>query len=111
MTQDRAKRGDEKKVESGARSATEASKSKPEIGAILANRYEVIRELGKGGMGVVYLCRDLVTQDRIALKRLRPPEESKSTRAEESWWFQQEARAVAALDHPAISCPRLRHAA
>lgn len=103
MTQDRAKRGDDKgRADSGAKSAGEATKPKPEIGAILAQRYEVIRELGKGGMGVVYLCRDLVTQDRIALKRLRPPEESKSTRAEESWWFQQEARAVAALDHPAI---------
>ncbi len=69
---------------------------------MLAQRYEVLRELGRGGMGVVYLCRDTVTHDRVALKRLRPPEESKSTRAEESWWFQQEARAVASLDHPAI---------
>lgn len=75
---------------------------KSEIGTVLANRYEVLRELGRGGMGVVYLCKDLVTHERIALKRLRPPDEAKATRAEESWWFQQEARAVAALDHPAI---------
>jgi hypothetical protein len=74
-----------------------------EIGSILAQRYEVVRELGRGGMGVVYLCRDLVTEERVALKRLRSPEEAKGpTRPEETWWFQQEARAVAALDHPAL---------
>ena len=41
-----------------------------EIGTVLAQRYEVVRELGRGGMGVVYLCRDVVTNDRVALKRL-----------------------------------------
>ena len=72
-----------------------------EIGTVLAQRYEVVRELGRGGMGVVYLCRDVVTGDRVALKRLRSPEKL-GTRPEESWWFHQEARAVALLDHPAI---------
>src|SRR5262245_17358617 len=82
------------------KSGEDAKKS--EIGTILATRYEVLRELGRGGMGVVYLCKDIVTHERVALKRLRPPEESKEARPEESWWFQQEARAVASLDHPAI---------
>ena len=72
-----------------------------EVGTVLATRYEVVRELGRGGMGVVYLCRDVVTGDRVALKRLRSPEKGE-TRPEESWWFHQEARAVALLDHPAI---------
>ena len=72
-----------------------------EIGTVLAHRYEVVRELGRGGMGVVYLCKDVVTGDRVALKRLRSPEKGE-TRAEESWWFHQEARAVALLNHPAI---------
>src|SRR5271156_3546811 len=77
--------------------------SASEIGAILALRYEVVRELGRGGMGVVYLCKDMVTNERVALKRLRSPEESKgAARTEESWWFHQEARAVASLDHPAV---------
>ncbi|MCL2724604.1 MAG: protein kinase [Polyangiaceae bacterium] len=82
------------------KSADDAKKS--EIGTVLVNRYEVLRELGRGGMGVVYLCKDLVSHERVALKRLRSPEEAKATRAEESWWFQQEARAVASLEHPAI---------
>src|SRR3954451_11804753 len=81
----------------------ESRKSIPpsEIGSLLANRYEVVRELGRGGMGVVYLCKDVVTGDRVALKRLRSPEKGE-IRAEESWWFHQEARAVALLSHPAI---------
>src|SRR5579859_4670094 len=73
-----------------------------EIGTVLAQRYEVVRELGRGGMGVVYLCRDVVTGDRVALKRLRSPDAGTAARPEESWWFHQEARAVALLDHPAI---------
>src|ERR1700722_11666797 len=82
---------------------TEKKAPQSEIGVVLAQRYEVVRELGRGGMGVVYLCRDSVTGERVALKRLRAPEDAKGpARPEESWWFQQEARAVAALDHPAI---------
>jgi tetratricopeptide (TPR) repeat protein len=72
-----------------------------EVGTVLAQRYEVVRELGRGGMGVVYLCRDVVTNDRVALKRLRSPDKGES-RPEESWWFYQEARAVSLLAHPAI---------
>ena len=51
---------------------------------ILAGRYQVRRELGRGGMGIVYLCRDLVADERVALKLLiRPgtkvrPEDRKS---------------------------------
>ena len=51
-----------------------------EIGTVLAQRYEVVRELGRGGMGVVYLCRDVVTGDRVALKRLRSPEKGETPR-------------------------------
>src|SRR5258708_38713101 len=78
------------------------SASPSEIGTILSQRYEVVRELGRGAMGVVYLCKDTVTADRVALKRLRPPEKGRARAAEESWWFHQEARAVSLLDHPAI---------
>src|SRR5689334_25416771 len=67
---------------------------------ILAGRYQVRRELGRGGMGVVYLCRDLVADERIALKLLIRP--GTTVRAEDAWWFQEEARALAGLSHPAI---------
>lgn len=69
-------------------------------GTILAGRYQVRRELGRGGMGIVYLCRDLVLDERVALKLLDRP--GATTRPEDAFWFREEARALAGLSHPAI---------
>jgi serine/threonine protein kinase len=69
-------------------------------GKILAGRYQVRRELGRGGMGVVYLCRDLVADERVAVKLLGRPVARSGI--EEMWWFREEARALAGLSHPAI---------
>ncbi len=68
--------------------------------SVLAGRYQVRRELGRGGMGVVLLCRDLVSDERVALKLLMRP--GMKMRPEDAWWFQEEARALAGLSHPAI---------
>ena len=69
-------------------------------GTVLAGRYQVRRELGRGGMGMVYLCRDLVLDERVALKLFGRPGEA--TRPEDQWWFQEEARALAGLNPPAV---------
>ncbi len=69
-------------------------------GTVLAGRYQVRRELGRGGMGMVYLCRDLVLDERVAVKLLGRPGET--ARPEDAWWFQEEARALAGLSHPTI---------
>ncbi len=37
-----------------------------------ADRYEVLRQLGAGGMGLVYLVKDTVTNEEIALKLIHP---------------------------------------
>jgi WD40 repeat protein len=62
-------------------------------------RYEVLRELGRGGMGVVYLGRDPQLKRLVALKMLLRAGYSDR----EAWWrFRAEAEAVARLDHPNI---------
>ena len=41
-------------------------------GATFAGRYQIVEELGKGGMGRVYKALDKETNERIALKLIKP---------------------------------------
>jgi len=68
------------------------------IGTRLTDRYEIVSELGRGGMGVVYLARDPLLDRDVAVK-LIPPGFLDDAAAER---FRREARAVARLDHPGI---------
>ncbi|MBI2840548.1 MAG: protein kinase [Acidobacteria bacterium] len=67
-------------------------------GTILSNRYEIVREIGRGGMGIVYLARDLLLDREIAVKVMIPA--AMSPDVEER--FKREARVVARMDHPGI---------
>lgn len=62
------------------------------------SRYQIIRELGRGGMGVVYLARDRLLMRDVAIKVMTP--DILSQDAVER--FRREARVVAGMDHPAI---------
>ncbi len=68
------------------------------IGTRLANRYELLEELGSGGMGVVYWARDPWLDRNVAVKLVPPERLDARTEAR----FQREARLVAQMDHPAI---------
>lgn len=61
--------------------------------------FELIRELGRGGMGVVYLAEDVKLKRHIALKVMRA-DMALSRGAQER--LDVEARAAARLDHPNI---------
>lgn len=66
-------------------------------------RYEIVRELGKGAMGIVYLAKDPLIGRLVALKTIRA---SAHADDEETKEFQQrfvrEAQAAGILNHPAI---------
>src|SRR5262245_45295364 len=61
--------------------------------------YEIERELGRGGMGIVYLARDVQLDRRCALKMILSGVHSGAAEVER---FKTEAQAIARLNHPAI---------
>src|SRR3954469_10103678 len=62
----------------------------------LAGRYEIEREVGRGGMATVYLARDIRHNRRVALKVLNP-DLAAAVGAER---FLSEIRVTANLQHP-----------
>src|ERR1051326_2762345 len=67
--------------------------------AAVAGRYSLERELGRGGMGVVLLARE-VRIDRPVAMRLFPPSKASDPKLRER--FLREARTAAKLSHPNI---------
>ena len=65
----------------------------------LSGRYSLDRELGRGGMGIVYLARE-VHLDRMVAIKLLPPERAADPTLRER--FLREARTAAKLSHPNI---------
>ncbi len=63
-------------------------------GRFVGDRYHIVRELGRGGMGVVYLGRDLRLDMDVAIK-FRGVIHSDAT-----LWLKREFRSVASLRHP-----------
>ena len=65
----------------------------------VAGRYSIVGEIGRGGMGIVFLARDVALDRPVAIKML-PPELAASRRFRER--FLREARTAARLSHPHI---------
>ncbi|UCG38283.1 MAG: protein kinase [bacterium] len=64
-----------------------------------STRYEIISELGRGGMGVVYRARDTLL-DRIVAYKVLPPQVQRNQRILDM--FLREAKSAARLSHPNI---------
>jgi serine/threonine protein kinase len=77
-----------------------SSQSDPLIGSTIDGRYLVEKLLGRGGMGAVYLARDLSLHNRrIVIKTLL------ETSLQEGYMvrkFRQEVEALARIDHPGV---------
>ena len=76
-----------------------SSAAAPGTGAIVGGNYRLDRELGRGGMGVVFEAADMGLRRKVAVKQLRP--ELKQS-PKDLRMFLDEARIVAALRHPHI---------
>jgi len=69
------------------------------IGRTLSH-YQVLEEISRGGMGIVYRARDTKLDREVALKVL-PPDLLRDERRKRR--FVTEAKAAAKLQHPAIA--------
>lgn len=70
--------------------------------AVLAiGHYELVEQIGAGGMGEVFRAKDLLLGRMVAIKRLRPDFFGNEDRRRR---FLKEARAASSLDHPNIVC-------
>ena len=84
----------------GADAATQSGLADVDTEPLRIGRYQILRELGRGGMGAVYLAEraDGEFKQRVAIKLMR--------RAGSAWEiarFKQERQMLADLDHPNIA--------
>lgn len=71
----------------------------PSLARAVSGEFRLLSEIGRGGMGVVYLAEDTQLQRRVAIKTL-PPHLAADADVRER--FLREARTAAALSHPNI---------
>jgi len=67
---------------------------------ILGGQYRIVKKLGQGGMGIVYLAEDMELADRSVAVKVLTPVLSKNVRAVEN--LRREALTVIGLNHPNI---------
>ncbi len=66
---------------------------------LIAGKYELLRQIGQGGMGLVYEAKDHSLGRRVAIKKMRP---EVAMNPKEKARFLDEAKIVAQLRHPSI---------
>jgi serine/threonine-protein kinase len=69
------------------------------VGEMVAQRYRIVRLLGEGGMGAVYLAEHILMKKRFALKTLHG---EMAEHEEVLGRFRREAEAAAHLEHPHV---------
>ncbi|CAN5268965.1 hypothetical protein BH20ACT8_BH20ACT8_07470 [soil metagenome] len=71
---------------------------------VVGDRYELLSQLGRGGVGTVWLAQDTLLRRHVAVKQVTfpdtlPPDERDTIRAR----FMREARIAAGLTHPSVT--------
>jgi eukaryotic-like serine/threonine-protein kinase len=72
----------------------------PKVGERIG-RYEIINELGRGGFGVVFKARQAGLEADVAIKLLIPQLSDQARQMQLLERFEQEARVIKQLEHPA----------
>lgn len=89
-------------IGSSSQSASKTPQPNPKkspVGQMFANKYEIVGQIGQGGMGIVYKANDLILARTVAIKVIKANSQAK---VEEISRFQLEAKSIAKLDHPNI---------
>ncbi len=79
--------------------AADSDLERRQLEAGVNGQYQVVRELGRGGMGVVFLARDVALHRAVAIKVLRHEYVASEDHRER---FRREARLTARLNHPGV---------
>jgi eukaryotic-like serine/threonine-protein kinase len=91
--------GDESSAEALENAAHDAPEPSPYLaGEVVGDRYRLVREIGRGGMGVVWVAHSLVLGVDVALKLIRASAASSALSSR----MAREAHAAARLGHPAL---------
>lgn len=69
-------------------------------GQIIHQRYQVLKTLGKGGFGAVYLAQDMKLERLCVVKQMLPKRKSPKKMKLDQANFQREARLLVQLNHP-----------
>ncbi len=73
------------------------------VGSVIGNKYEILKQIGQGGMSVVYLARDIRLNKQWALKEIKNGKYTDEVRFQKS--LQTEANVLKMLDHQVL--PRI----
>src|SRR5438552_376267 len=88
------------RLESSAPAAVRTSLGSLAPGAVLAERFRIVRFLAEGGMGEVYEAEDLELSGRLALKTIRPGIAHDARSLER---FRREIQLARRVTHPNVS--------
>src|SRR5256885_16962885 len=86
-------------VWNGEQAASSMPWEREQIATHLGTQYQIVRELGRGGMGIVFLARDIALHRLVAIKVLR---QEFATSEEHRERFRREARLTARPSHANI---------
>ena len=91
-------------------SGVESAQDRYKPGDVIGDRYELIRRMGRGGMGEVWLAHNRALDSRVAIKLVNAEVASMELpQAALPERLLREAQATAQLGHPAVGpCFRLR---